>query len=64
MSTEPYYTNEEYFTIQSLRDRGYAICIFSPDELRGANPQDVEGDMCVRGWDSIDWHATEAEEQE
>lgn len=57
-------STEELAVINGLRDRGYAICIFNPDELRGADPWDIENSMCMKGWDAIDWYATEEEEQE
>lgn len=56
-------TPEEHAVIDGLRDRGYAITIFNPDELRGADPRDVENVLCIKGWDAIDWYATEEEEQ-
>jgi hypothetical protein len=50
-------TNEEYAAIKSLREKGYAVCVFSPEELRGADQDDVEQGLVVAGWDVIDAHA-------
>lgn len=55
------YDNERE-TINALRERGFAVTIFTPEELRGADPGNVEADMVARGWDSIDWHASEPPE--
>jgi len=39
--------------ISMLRGEGYAVVIFTPDELDGAPPGIVESVMIVRGWDAI-----------
>ena len=44
----------EVAAIKSLREKGYALCIFSPDELRGAPADDVEQELVTAGWDVID----------
>ena len=41
-------------SVTELRDSGYAVVIFSPDELRGAAPDQVEDRMIEVGWDIID----------
>lgn len=56
-------STEELAVINGLRDRGYAICIFNPDELRGADPRGIEISMCMKGWDAIDCYATEEEQE-
>ena len=48
---------EEVSALKSLRDKGYAVVVFSPDELRGADKDDVEQDLVLAGWDVIDAHA-------
>ena len=48
-------TPEEIATIQSLRDQGYAVVLFNPEELAGAPADDVESRMCDAGWDIIDY---------
>lgn len=40
--------------ILSLRDAGYVVSVFNPDELQGADPSTVEDMMVQRGWDAID----------
>ena len=37
----------------SLRDKGYAVVIFSPEELGSAPPEDVEDRLIELGWDAI-----------
>jgi hypothetical protein len=41
-------------TVQELRDGGYSVAIFTPDELRGAEPDEVADIMIERGWNAID----------
>ena len=48
-------TPEEIATIQSLRDQGYAVVLFNPEELAGAPADDIESRMCDAGWDIIDY---------
>ena len=48
-------TPEEIATIKALRDQGYAIVSFSPEELVGAPARKVEDRMCERGWEAIDY---------
>ena len=47
-------TEEHMEVIRELRDLGYAICIFTPEELRGAKPHKVEDELVSAGWDIID----------
>jgi hypothetical protein len=42
--------------IKILRDRGYAVAIFSPEEMEGVDPFDVESEMIEKGWDWITNH--------
>ena len=48
------YTNEILDALKLLRDAGFAICAFDPEELDGANPDKVEQHMCAAGWDCIE----------
>ena len=48
-------TPEEIAAIQSLRDQGYAVVLFNPEELVGAPARKVEDRMCERGWEAIDY---------
>ena len=46
-------------TVRELRDSGYSVVIFTPDELRGAEPDEVADIMVERGWNAIETLATE-----
>ena len=50
--------------IRSLRDAGYAVSVFNPDELQGADPSTVEDMMVQRGWDAIDTLKEEEDDQD
>jgi acetolactate synthase regulatory subunit len=52
-------TEEVQQALQLVRDRGFAVAAFTPTELRGANPDDIEDAMVTMGWDAIDMNATE-----
>ena len=54
-------TKEHMEVIRELRDLGYAVCIFNPEELRGAKPHKVEDELVSAGWEVIDTLATEEE---
>ncbi len=41
------------WTLRDLRDEGFAICAFNPDELDGAPASRVEDRMCELGWEII-----------
>lgn len=45
--------------IRALMDMGCATVVFLPEELRGADPTEVENLMIEHGWDVIDSLATE-----
>jgi hypothetical protein len=46
-------TDEQLTMIRTLRDQGYAIVIFTPDELGNAPSEAVEDAMVSNGWDTI-----------
>ncbi len=46
-------TEEQLKTIRAMRDEGYVVCIFTPEEALHSNPEDVEDAMCVAGWSQI-----------
>lgn len=48
------YTNEMLDAIQLLRDAGFAVCAFDPEELGDVDPTHVEDRMCATGWDTIE----------
>jgi hypothetical protein len=42
---------EELAVLRALRARGWAVAIFSPDEVGDTDPEDVEGQMIAAGND-------------
>lgn len=40
--------------LRQLRDEGYALVVFTPEELKDAIPNDVESRLVELGWDVID----------
>ncbi len=46
-------TNEQTQTVAELRDAGYAVTTFSPEELGSADPSKVEDRMVEMAWDVI-----------
>lgn len=46
--------NEDWAVIKKFRDHGYALAIFSPKELGGADRDEVEDGLVENGWDVID----------
>lgn len=49
---------------RQLEAMGCAVVIFTKEELRGANPDHVEGRLIELGWDVIDTLATKPREGE
>lgn len=39
--------------LNELRNKGFAVVIFTPAELQGVAPDVVEEDMVIKGWDCI-----------
>jgi hypothetical protein len=55
-------TPNEITMLRSLRERGWAICLFTPWEINGACDQsDVEDAMASAGWDVIEWNESNKE---
>lgn len=52
-------TDQEFNVIRQLRDKGYAVVSWNPQELRGVDPSHVEDIMIERAYDLIDSMATE-----
>ena len=48
--------------LRQLRKMGYAVVAFTPEELRGANPDHVEDRLIELGWDVIDAHVVEPDQ--
>ena len=40
--------------LNELRQAGYAVCVFSPEELRDASARQVEARMAAEGNETID----------
>ena len=40
--------------LRLLRDAGFAVCAFDPEELGEVDPEEVEQRMCATGWDFIE----------
>ena len=47
-------SESEAALIEALRRRGYAVTVFTPHELRDADPDSVQERMVQVGWDIID----------
>lgn len=47
-------TSEEVECLRGLYDRGFVVCIFTPEELGEANPEDVQDACIASGWDRIE----------
>ena len=45
---------DELAVLRSLAERGHCVVVFTPEELRGAEPTDVETRLIELGWDVID----------
>ena len=50
-------------TVNELRESGYAVVLFTPSELNGANPEKVEDSLIEAAWDIISIHAEYAEDK-
>lgn len=58
----PNNTKQAVEHLRQLRKMGYAIVAFTPEELRGADPDHVEDRLIELGWDVIDNLAQHTEE--
>lgn len=55
-------TQQELNMLHQLRDKGYAVAVWNPQELRGVDPSDVEDIMIERAADFIDVMAKDEED--
>lgn len=55
---------DELKVIRALKDKGYAVVLFEPEELEGASPDRVEDRLIELGWDVISVLKTENIEEE
>ena len=51
-------------TVNELRESGYAVVLFAPSELDGADPERVEDSLTDAAWDIISIHAEYGNETE
>ena len=42
--------------IRALKEHGYAVAIFTPEQLQGVDPQYVENQLVGAGWETINAH--------
>ena len=63
MALNPNSTKQAVEHIRQLRKMGYAVVAFTPEELRGADPDHVEDRLVELGWDVIDALATESDQE-
>lgn len=54
MAINPNNTKQAVEYLRQLRKMGYAVVAFTPEELRGADPDHVEDRLIELGWDVID----------
>lgn len=54
------YTNAILDALDLLRNAGFAVCAFDPEELEGVDPERVEERMVATGWDAIEMLKGEA----
>ncbi len=47
------YEGAYQMTIKQLLEKGYAVTVFSPEELSGVKPDSVEEEMVKAGWGKI-----------
>lgn len=48
-------TEEQRKVLADLRHEGYAVIVWTPEELREADPGRVEDRSIELGWDVIEW---------
>ena len=51
-------------SVEELRKRGYAVAIFTPEELAGVRVSNVEDRMVAAGWDIIAYFADDGDNLE
>jgi len=60
--TEP--TESQYAAIHALQKAGFAVIVWSPEELRGVDPEDVEERSIELGSEVIDFMTDEEDEED
>jgi len=56
-------TDEEVKMIRDMRNRGFAVVVFTTEELKGASSDGVEDRLIELGWEVIDALRTEEDEE-
>ena len=46
-------TDEQLKVLKELHSQGYAVCVFTPEELDGVPQVEVEDSIIESGWDCI-----------
>ena len=60
--TDKEVNENELAVLKALHARGFAVCVFTPDEMCNVLQEEVEDAMAEAGWREIDFHAGEWEE--
>jgi hypothetical protein len=47
-------TEDQIKVLRELRNMGFAVVVFNPDELDGVSPDGVEDRLIEYGWDVIE----------
>lgn len=47
-------TKDQIAVLQDLAAEGYAVVLFTPEELQGIDPNKLEGAMISYGWEVIE----------
>jgi hypothetical protein len=47
--------------IRAMRAEGYAVTVFTPDEMPHSSSEDVEDEMVYRGWVKIEFDNADAQ---
>lgn len=55
-------TAEDLTLLRKLRDNGYAVVLFNPEELGCTDPIDVEDRLIERGWGVIKYYTAQETE--
>ncbi len=58
------YTDEIMAALMLLRDSGFAVCAFDPEELSGVDALSIEFRMCRAGRDLIESRTADEEEEQ
>lgn len=48
-------TEDDILALRSLRCRGFAVCVFTPEEMPHSSPSQVEDAMGEGGWRQINF---------